>query len=101
MAGIEGTGVDGIGENVVGGRPQAPTVHLRRTAEVTPIGVVICAAGNPQHWGHLWYGVTGTEGHLYSSPLTGPWRGNTGERIHPPARETGRSCPPGLDKNGP
>ena len=38
-----------VGENSVGGFPQAPVVRLRRTSEVTPIGVGIHAAGHPQH----------------------------------------------------
>ena len=32
-----------VGEDTVGGRLQAPAVRLRRTEEVTPTGVVICA----------------------------------------------------------
>ena len=47
MAGGEGTGVGGVGENPVGGFPQAPTVRLRSTAEVTTIVVGICAAVQP------------------------------------------------------
>ena len=37
MDGREGTGVDRVGENSVGGCLQAPTVRLSRTAEATPI----------------------------------------------------------------
>ena len=59
MAGGEGTGVGGVGENSVGGHPQASVVRLRSAAEVTSTGVVICAADHPQHWGSLQPSVTG------------------------------------------
>ena len=47
MPGLEGAGVGGFGEYIVEGLPQAPSVRLHRTAEVTPTGVVICALGHP------------------------------------------------------
>ena len=39
----EGAALGRVGEDTVGGRLQAPAVRLRRTEEVTPTGVVICA----------------------------------------------------------
>ena len=43
----EGAGVGEVGEETVRGRPQAPAFLLRRSAEVTPTGVGIHAAGHP------------------------------------------------------
>ena len=47
MAGGESAGVDRVGENSVRGRPKAPAVRLCWTADVTPTGVGIRAAGHP------------------------------------------------------
>ena len=44
----EGGGVGGIRQNPSRGGPQAPAVHLRRSAEVTPTVVGIRAAGHPR-----------------------------------------------------
>ena len=46
LAGGEITGVERVGENSVGGHPQASAVHLQSTAEVTPTGVIIRAEGH-------------------------------------------------------
>ena len=43
----EGAGVGGVGEYTVGVSPQAPVVHLLRTAEVTPTGKGIHAEFHP------------------------------------------------------
>ena len=79
MDGIEGSEMGRVGENTIAGRPQGPEVCLCRTADITPIGVGICAAGHPQHWGRLRPIGTSAEGHINSCPLPGPWISNTGE----------------------
>ena len=43
----EGRGVGGVGKNFGRGGPQAPAVRLCGSAEVTPTGVGIRAAGHP------------------------------------------------------
>ena len=48
MIGIESTGMEGIRGNYGGGGMPAPSGFLRRAAEVTPAGVVICAACHPE-----------------------------------------------------
>ena len=101
MAGREGARVGVFGKNTSGGLLQAPTVCLRRTAEVTSKGVFIRAAGHPQHWVCLRPSGTGTEGHFHTSPISGHRRGNTREGSHPLSRETGRPGPPRLDNNRP
>ena len=101
MSFIKGTGVGGFGEYNVRGGPQLPAVCLLGTAEVTPTRVGICAADYPQHWGRLQPSGTGSEGSFHSVPLPVPHRGNTGEGVNPPASETGGSCHPIPNKNGP
>ena len=98
LAGGEGTGVDRVGENTVGGCSQATAFRLCRTKEITPTGLGICAAVHSQHWGRLRPGGTGAAGSLHSRPLTGPGRGNTRERTCPHTHETGRPSPPLTDK---
>ena len=71
-------------KNPIGGRPQAPAVRLRRTAEVTSTGVGICAAGHPRHRRRLRPGGTGAAGNLHTVPLPGLGRGNNGARGHLP-----------------
>ena len=90
----ESTGVDRVREKSVGGRPQAPTVRLCRTALVTPVGMGNIAAGHPQHQGRLQPGGTGPAGRLHSIPIPGPGRGNTKERGHIPTCETSGPVPP-------
>ena len=68
----EGAGAGVVGEIIVGGCPQAPTVRLRRTAEVTPTGVGIRAVGHPRQWGSLQTSGTGAEGRIHPGPLPGP-----------------------------
>ena len=94
MAGQEGAGLGGVGEDTVGGRPQVPAVRLRRTVEVTPIRVSILSAGHPQHRGRLWTSGTGAEGSVYCGPILWPWRDNTRYGGHPTAHETGGPSPP-------
>ena len=56
--------VDGVCGDTLWGRPKAPAVCLHRTAEVTPTGVRIRAAGDPGSWRLLWTGRYGFEGDL-------------------------------------
>ena len=94
MAGIEGAGVGGVGEITFGGHLQSPAFRLRRTAEVTPTGVGIHAAGHPRHWRRLRPGGTGVAVNLHIEPLPGPGGGNTRDRVHTPTCEIGGTGPP-------
>ena len=101
MAGREGAGMGIVGKDTVGSLPQAPAVRLCRSAEVTPTGVVICAAGHTWHRGRLRTSGIGSEGSIYSGPLPWPRIGNTGEGVHPPAHKIDGPGPPKPNKDGP
>ena len=60
----ESRGMVGVHKDPLGGIPQAPTVRLFRTAEVTLAGVIIHAAGHPWHSRRLWPGRESAAGHF-------------------------------------
>ena len=66
MVSREDQGVDGVSDDPSRGLPKAPAVCLRRTAEVTPTAVRICAAGDPRNWRRLQTGGDDAEGDLRS-----------------------------------
>ena len=93
LVGGEGSRVDGVIENPVGGCPPAPAVCFHKTEEVAPKGVVIRAAGHPRNRRHLRPGGTDTAGNLHTGPHPGPGRKNTRVRGQPYTCETGETVP--------
>ena len=89
------------GGGSVWGRLQAPSVHLRRTAEFTPTGAGIHAAGHPWYQGCLWPGVTKSVGNFCTGPLLGPGIENTREKVHTPTCEIVGTGSPWSNKYGP
>ena len=101
LVGREGVGARRVVKETVGGVPQAPTVCLLLTSEVNPTGVGICKAVHPRHRGRLCTSREGPQGHVYAETLPGHRVGNYSTGVQPPASKTGRSGPPGPDKDGP
>ena len=69
MAVSEGGGVGGVGEDFIGSGSQVPTYSLQLTEEVTPVGVGIHEAGYPWHRRHIWPGIKGAVGDLFSGAV--------------------------------
>ena len=71
MVGDENQRVDGGSGDTLWCRPKTPAVCLDRTAEVTPTGLYICAAGDPGSWRRLWTGGDGAEVDLRAGIVRG------------------------------
>ena len=88
MVGGEDSVMSRVSEDPSRGSSQATTVRLCSTAEVTPTGVGIRAASHLWNWRLLRPGGGGATKNFLAGPLSGPRRGSTRDRGHPPAGET-------------
>ena len=92
LVGQEVERVERCREDAIGGGPQVTAVRLRRTAEVTPTGVGVHAAGRPRHRVRLWTSRYIPPGHVHTSTIPGRRIGNPGAGGHPYAsKEAGLS----------
>ena len=101
MAGRQDHRVGGVRVDPQRGFPQAPTVRIYRTAEVTPAGVGIRVVGYPRHRQRLRPGGEGSAIDLRAVSVQGTRGGITGERGHPPASKIGGIGPSLPKSDGP
>ena len=94
-------GVGGVRPHISRGGPQVPAVCIRGTAEVTPTGVGIRAAGQPRDRRCVRPSGGGDCKGVPPGIIRGSGRWCPGEGNHPPVSAAGRDGPPRSDAGGP